>query len=583
MKAGIFRSVRSYSILIALLLAVFSFAVPPGTAAYASSEGLYPSAGVMLQDDQPATHPAMQITPEQKAQWAELHRRAPLAILDALVQKRLAGRTVGTSYSLLPNIQYAPSARNQGSCGDCWVWAGTGVLEAALDAQLGIKDRLSIQYFESNYNSGAAGRFACCGGSIPGFVNYYSSALKKAVPWSNDNATFADGNRTCNSGSAVPASSIVTSPNYTISSISYQQIQTAGVSDATAVASIKNLLNQNQAVVFCFYLTSSDWKTFDSWWSTGSESTIWPNGFSCGAAHSSSWSGHAVTCVGYNDDSADPNQQYWIMLNSWGTTSGRPDGTFRIPMHNTFGCADSSGGYNTEWWAIPVTFTGSPASNGPGNFNKGGKADYSVWRPNGGNWFIYPNFTATQFGLSGEVPVPSDYNGDNTTEFAVWRPNGGNWFVYPNFTATQFGLNGDIPVPADYNGDGKAEFAVWRPSTGSWFVYPSFTPTQFGLPGDIPVPADYNGDGKAEFAVWRPSTGMWYIYPNFTNPVQFGLNGDVPVPADYNGDGKAEFAVWRPSSGQWFVYPNFTPTQFGLNGDRPATMIPSVRYLEFGH
>ena len=26
---------------------------------------------------------------------------------------------------------------------------------------------------------------------------------------------------------------------------------------------------------------------------------------------------YAVLCVGYNDD--DPNNSYWIMLNSWGT------------------------------------------------------------------------------------------------------------------------------------------------------------------------------------------------------------------------------------------------------------------------
>jgi transcriptional regulator CtsR len=357
MKAGFFKSVRSHLMLFVLLLAIFFLAVPPDTGAYAFSEGWNPSATTLLQDDQPSAHPAMQITPDIKAQWSELHRRAPFAGRDAQVDKRLAGRTVGTSISVLPNIQYNnPSQRNQGSCGDCWVWAGTGVLEAALDAQLGIKDRLSIQYFESNYNNGAAGSFACCGGTVPGFVNYYASTLKKAVPWSNTNAAFVDSSRSCSSGATMPASSIVTSPSYAINSISYQQIQTYGVTDATAVANIKNILNQGQAVVFCFYLTSSDWPAFTNWWNSSSESAIWSNGFSCGKS-SSQWDGHAVTCVGYNDDSSDPNQQYWIMLNSWGTTSGRPNGLFEIPMHNTFSCADSSGGYNTEWWTIPVTFT----------------------------------------------------------------------------------------------------------------------------------------------------------------------------------------------------------------------------------
>jgi len=215
------------------------------------------------------------------------------------------------------------------------------------------------------------------------------------------------------------------------------------------------------------------------------------------------------------------------------------------------------------------------------DYNGDNNTEFAVYRPHGGNWFVYPNFTPTQFGLSCDMPVPADYNGDGKAEFAVWRPHGGNWFVYPNFTPTQYGLSADVPVPADYDGVGHAQFAVYRPHGGLWYVYPSEMPIQFGLSADIPVPADYNGDGRAEFAVYRPHGGLWFVYPSST-PTQFGLSGDIPVPGDYNGDGMAEFAVWRPSTGMWYVYPDLThPVHFGLPGDVPSNILPSVYYLKY--
>ena len=236
-----------------------------------------------------------------------------------------------------------------------------------------------------------------------------------------------------------------------------------------------------------------------------------------------------------------------------------------------------------------VSVTGQFTTSG--DFDGDGKADFSIFRPASGTWFLNltdPNILVQQWGAPGDVPARGDYDGDGKTDFAVWRPSTGEWFIIPSSNPSfpivqQWGTNGDIPVPGDYDGDGKTDFAVWRPSTGEWFIIPSSNPgtpivQQWGTSGDIPVPGDYDGDGKTDFAVWRPSTGTWYIIPS-SNPgtpivQQWGTSGDIPVPVDYDRDRKTDIAVWRPSTGTWYVIPSSAPgtstaTQWGTNGDVP--------------
>jgi len=57
------------------------------------------------------------------------------------------------------------------------------------------------------------------------------------------------------------------------------------------------------------------------------------------------------------------------------------------------------------------------------------------------------------------------------------------------FTAAQFGISIDKPVPADYDGDGRADIAVFR--EGTWYLQRStqgFTGVSFGNPTDKHVP-----------------------------------------------------------------------------------------------
>ena len=217
------------------------------------------------------------------------------------------------------------------------------------------------------------------------------------------------------------------------------------------------------------------------------------------------------------------------------------------------------------------------------DFDGDGKADISVFRPDGGNWYLLQSqagFTGAQFGNSTDKLVPADYDGDGKTDIAVFRT--GTWYLQrttAGFTGVAFGDVNDIPQPADFDGDGKAELAVWRPSNGTWYVYNlvdnQFTAAQFGASTDKPVVGDYDGDGKADYAVYRPSNGTWYMQRSAAGffGVAFGESTDKLVPADYDGDGKTDVAVYRPSNGSWYLLQStagFTGLQFGISTDLPV-------------
>ncbi|MEP6946601.1 MAG: VCBS repeat-containing protein [Acidobacteriota bacterium] len=229
------------------------------------------------------------------------------------------------------------------------------------------------------------------------------------------------------------------------------------------------------------------------------------------------------------------------------------------------------------------------------DFDGDGKTDLSVFRPSDGTWYLNGStagFSATKWGVSGDVPVPGDYDGDGKSDFAVWRPsddvNAPDFYILTSgtfvFTGYSYGSTGDIPVAGDFDGDGKSDIVVFRPSIGTWFLLESSTQTSravaFGSPGDKPVGMDSDGDGKANLTVFRPSNNTWYIARSTGTPAQnfdaipFGATGDIIVPADYDGDGKDDVAVFRPSDGNWYILRSsdsgVTYQAFGTNGDVPV-------------
>ena len=255
--------------------------------------------------------------------------------------------------SLLDHITYNPEERNQAACGNCFAFATTALLEIMHSVQTGVNDRLSVQWFDSNlygyYPPGSKTSFgnACVGGNIAGVLQVYEEKGMPFVPWSNKNAQFQDGNFNgkVSSPPAVPASAISTNPSYLSpkNSIEDVGITTTGVSQATAIDNIKNTLLQGKGVGFGYYAASNGGMAdFQNWWNSAAESAVFNPDPYCGEnlASLGGLDGHEVTIVGYDASDPNSNNWYWLVLNSWGTTSGRPDGTFRLKMKMNYGCTE---------------------------------------------------------------------------------------------------------------------------------------------------------------------------------------------------------------------------------------------------
>ncbi len=341
---------RSILLLCCLLLVLL------GASAASASESPAASTSVT------ALHPVMHPDEATLLRWIEQYEAAEPVPIDQTIKNRAIQST--GSRSLLSHLPYNATERNQNPIGNCWVWAGTGVLEVAHAEQTGIMDRLSIQYLDSNYNGGSGPDWAGEGGSLTDFVQFYNQQ-RIAVPWSNTNASYQDGRSWSleKKQAWIPATSIQTTPHYEIASITGQRVQTRSVSQFTAIANIKALIDQDQAIYLAFRLPNgAGWNEFDTFWNNQGEDAVWdPSRYAGRAYDSSTGGGHAVVCVGYDD--TDPNNRYWILINSWGTAGGkRPNGIFRMKMDVDYS-AYYVGSYNVpvmQWETESVKFSGTP-------------------------------------------------------------------------------------------------------------------------------------------------------------------------------------------------------------------------------
>ena len=308
-------------------------------------------------------YPIMRPTEQTAAAWSMQFNASDKAYISPEVSATLASYPP-LSFSLLDQLEYTPSERDQGNCGNCWAWAGTGVMEIDYARQMGLSDRFSVQYLNSNFNGGCGFDGACCGGWLSGVADFYRS-WKIIVPWNNTNAHYCDGATYCGLCSPVSASSISTSTSYPLETISAVTIPSHGLTSARAIENIKNVLLQGKAIWFAFFLPdSSSWNSFFSFWGSQQESAVWKPDSACGRSYSfSQGGGHAVLCVGYND--TDPKNRYWIMLNSWGDTPGRPAGLFRVNMNMNYNCAYGGLGSAFYWMTLDMSYPEDENKNSP--------------------------------------------------------------------------------------------------------------------------------------------------------------------------------------------------------------------------
>jgi|GEM_PF-2167692 len=282
----------------------------------------------------------------------------PLAVQQLIQASPLLATATATSgFSLLGNFAYTPSLWNQGGCGDCWVWGSTAAASISYGKHTGTPAGFSVQYLNSNYNGGSGDGWACCGGDAALFASFYQSQ-GKFIPLSNAGAAYTDLNSACGGTSATRASAIATNPNVPFTAIADQVIVTTGVTQAQAIANIKAVLNGGQAVTFAYYLPGAGWNDFEQFWSSSTEATAWPDIDKYSGSNFDSGAGGHLTClVGYDDSNAS-----WIVLNSWGTTNGRPDGTFEIPQAMGYNDYLLYGGTQMDQFEFDVYDLAWPAS-----------------------------------------------------------------------------------------------------------------------------------------------------------------------------------------------------------------------------
>jgi PKD repeat protein len=530
----------------------------------------------------PIQYPLMQIS---EAEMAEMNNHVL-----ASARIAMAGETMPVatgSKTLLSNFTYnIPAERNQGSCGNCWVWASTGALEIDHAVKNGVYDRLSIQYFNSKFNNGAT---ACNGGNLEMFTTWYASD-HTPIPWSNTNAGYGDAH-TGDNPSVVPISSISTTPHYQLKSLSNYYISTSAGSQATAMNAIKTQLNANKAVVYMYFYGTEGWDDFFNFWANGNENQLFDPVPHNGEIRTG---GHAVLIVGYNDTDTNPDNHYWVVLNSWGNPSKRPNGIFRQKMNMTYTSVTYSGSQQHYFQYLDSNFDTAPTISGITPSSALNSISVSITELAGMNFYGIPTVKLNRTGYSdiaaNDVTVVSPANITCTFNLSgrsaggynvvVTNPDGQQAMLTNGFTVTSTApvaefsgspSNGVAPLtvtfidlstngPDTWNwdfGDGNATNAtVQNPvhtyMTGGLYIVSLNVSNPGG--SNIMTKVGYINvtNGTSKIGVVR-NNKTWLLDASGNGAwgsgdlqyTSFGQAGDVYVTGDWTGDGITKIGVVR--------------------------------------